>query len=156
MYCSACAAPLAAGLSFCNRCGTNLNKDRPNDAEKSLVAALVTAVVLVGILGLGIIIGGALALKIAGEFHETAVVVFMSLSFLVVGTVEVLLMRQLSRVLEYGRQLKQLAQPSQPLFQPAMVPASEARVAHLRSMPEPVTSVTENTTRTLEHSFRES
>ncbi|HXD31113.1 MAG TPA: hypothetical protein VN643_08350 [Pyrinomonadaceae bacterium] len=134
-----------------------MNKDRPGDTEKSLAAALVTAVVLIGILGLGCVIGGSLALKIAGEFHESAVVLFMSLSFLVVGTVEVLLMRQLSRELEYGRQQKQFEQqPSQPLFQPAMMPVSEARVAHLRSMPEPATSVTENTTRTLEHSLRQS
>lgn len=155
MYCSTCAAPLAAGISFCNRCGINLNKERPVEAEKSLAGALITAVVLIGIVGLTAVIGGSLALKIGGEFHEGAVVLFMCLSFLVVGTVEVLLMRQLSRVLGQGRGQKVLEQPAQPLFQPAMMPASEARLAHLRSMPEPVTSVTENTTRTLEHSFRQ-
>jgi predicted nucleic acid-binding Zn ribbon protein len=156
MYCSACGSPLAAGLSFCNRCGTSLNKDRPPEVEKSLAGILVTAVVLVAIFGLAAAIGGSLALKIAGEFHEAAVVLFMCLSFLVVGTVEILLVRQLSRTLEHGREPKQLHQPTQPLFQPALVPASEARGAHLRSMPEPVTSVTENTTRTLANSFRQS
>jgi hypothetical protein len=156
MYCSTCAAPLAPGISFCNRCGINLNKDRPVDVGKSLAGGLITAVVLIGIIGLAAVIGGSLALKIGGEFHEAAVVLFMCLSFLVVGTVEVLLLRQLSRVLGQGREHKVLEQPSQPLFQPAMMPPSEARLAALRSVPEPVTSVTENTTRTLEHSFRQS
>jgi len=156
MYCSACGTPLAPGLSFCNRCGLSLNKDRSADHEKTLAGGLITAVVLIAVLGLGIVIGGSLALKIAGEFHEPVVILFMILSFAIVGSVEILLMRQLSRLLEKGKQQKLLEQQAQPLFQPAMMPASEARVAHLRSMPEPVTSVTENTTRTLEHSFRQS
>jgi len=155
MFCSACGTPLTAGLSYCNRCGMNLNKDRSSDSEKSLAGILVTAVVLVGILGLGAIIGGSIALKVAAEFHDAAVVLFMCMSFLVVGTVEVMLVRQLSRVLDQGRQQKKLDQSTQPLFQPALMAPSEARVSHLRSMPEPVTSVTENTTRTLEHSFRQ-
>ena len=50
---------------------------------------------------------------------------------------------------------KRLQEPAQPLFQPALVPASEARLPHLRNVGEPITSVTENTTRTLEHSFRQ-
>ena len=156
MYCSACGTPVAAGLSFCNRCGMSLNKDRSSEQEKSLAGALLTAVVLIGIFGLGIVVGGSLTLKIAGQFQESAVVLFMILSFSVVGAVEISLLRQLSKLLEKARDQKQLDQPSQPLFQPALVPPSEARAAHLRSMPEPVTSVTENTTRTLEHSFKQS
>jgi len=156
MYCSTCGTPLNAGLSFCNRCGTNLNKEPAGAFEKSLAGGLITGVVLVGILGLGLIIGGSIALKVAAEFNEAAVVFFMVLSFATIGCVELLLMRQLSRVLGKGREQMQLEQPAQPLFQPALVPANEARLAHLRTVPEPVTSVTENTTRTLEHSFRES
>src|SRR6267142_1571642 len=53
--------------------------------------------VLVGILGLGLIIGGSIALKVAAEFNEAAVVFFMVLSFATIGCVELLLMRQLSR-----------------------------------------------------------
>jgi predicted nucleic acid-binding Zn ribbon protein len=156
MFCSTCAAPLAAGNSYCNRCGTNLNKDRTPDQEKSITGALLTAVVLLGVLGLGLVIGGSIALKLGAELQEPAVVLYMILSFAVVGTVEMLLMRQLSRVLNKARDPKQLEAPAQPLFQPALVAASDARVAQLRTGPDGITSVTENTTRTLGRSFRES
>ena len=155
MYCSTCGTPLAPDLSFCNRCGTQLRKERPADQERSLVSYLVTGVVLVAIFGLSLIIGGAIALRTAGQFHENVVAFFMAMSFLIVGSVEFMLMRQLSRVLGKDRERKQLEQSQQPLFQPALVPANELRMAHLRAAGEPTTSVTENTTRTLQSSFHE-
>ena len=154
MYCSTCGTPVAAELSFCNRCGTNLNKDRGASPENSMAGGLITGVVLVAVLGLGIMCGGAIALKKGAELQEPAVVFFMILSFAMVGFVELFLVRQLSR-LRGGRDQQRLAEPAQPLFQPALVPASEVRAAHLRTLPEPI-SVTENTTRTLEHSFGQS
>ena len=153
MYCSTCGTPLSAELSFCNRCGTSLKKERPVDNEKSIVAALTTAMILIGIAGLGLIIGGSIALKVAAQLAEPGVVMFMLLSFTIIGGVEFMLSRQLSRVLGKGREQERLEQTAQPLFQPAMMPASEARAGHLRSLPEPIPSVTENTTRTLENSL---
>lgn len=158
MYCANCGTPVAAGLSFCNRCGTNLKKESAGSRDDATVNSLVSAVVLVGIFGLGIMCGGAIALKKGAELREPAVVFFMILSFAIVGFVELFLVRQLSRVLDSNRKQESLDQltQQQPLFQPALVPASEIRAAQLRTVPEPVTSVTENTTRTLEHSFRPS
>jgi predicted nucleic acid-binding Zn ribbon protein len=157
MYCATCGTPLAPGLSFCNRCGTSLNKERAASQENSIPGYLISAVVLVAIFGLGIMCGGAIALKKGAEMQEPAVVFFMLLCFAIVGFVELFLVRQVSRVIESGRKQESLDQlPQQPLFQPALVPASEVRAAQLRTAQEPVTSVTENTTRTLEHSFRPS
>lgn len=158
MYCSTCGTQLTAGLSFCNRCGTSLNKerDRGGDQDKSVAHGLIAGIVLVAILGLGAICGAAIALKVAAQLQEPAVVFFMILSFAFVGMVELFMVRQLSRVLGKGAEPARLEQPAQPLFQPALMPASEARVAHSRTVPEPVTSVTENTTRTLGKSFRQS
>jgi predicted nucleic acid-binding Zn ribbon protein len=157
MYCATCGTPLAPGLSFCNRCGTSLNKERAASQEKSLVGSLITAVVLVAMVGLGTMCGGAIALKNGAELKEPGVVLFMVMTFVIVALIELFLLRQVSRVIESGRKQEQLDQlPQQPLFQPALVPASEVRAAQLRTALEPVTSVTENTTRTLEHSFRPS
>jgi len=156
MYCSNCGTPVASELSFCNRCGTVLNKDRTGIRESGLAGSLITGVVLVAILGLGIMCGGSIALKKGGEFSGDLVALFMIFSFALIGFVELFLVRQLSRVLASGNKQELMAQPPQPLFQPAVVPASEVRAAHMRTLPEPLPSVTENTTRTLEQSFRPS
>jgi predicted nucleic acid-binding Zn ribbon protein len=156
MYCANCGTPVTTGLSFCNRCGTSLNKDRGRSKESELGGGLIAAVVLVALLGLGIMLGGSIALKKGGEFNEATVGFFMILSFAIIAFVEVFLVRQLSRVLGAGAKRESIEHLQQPLFQPAQVPASEVRAAHLRTLPEPVSSVTENTTRTLENSFRQS
>jgi len=155
MYCATCGSPVTSGLSFCNRCGTGLKKERSGSKENELGGGLIAGVVLVAILGLGIMFGGAIALKKGGEFSEGAVVFFMMMTFAIIGFVELFLVRQLSRVLGTGVR-RETEQHQQPLFQPAVVPASEVRAAHLRTLPEGVPSVTENTTRTLENSFRQS
>jgi hypothetical protein len=79
----------------------------------------------------------------------------MLLTFAVVGTVEVFLLRQLSRLLESGRKVRQVEQP-QPLFQPSSVSPNEIPQAPLRTFPEAVPSVTEHTTRTLQQSAKDS
>jgi predicted nucleic acid-binding Zn ribbon protein len=159
MYCASCGTPVASGLSYCNRCGTSLNRERTSERQNPIAGYLISGVVLVAILGLGIMCGGAIALKKGAELQEPAVVFFMVLCFAIVALVELFLVRQMSRVLDSGRKQErpeQLPKQQQPLFQPALVPASEIRAAQLRTAPEPVTSVTENTTRTLEHAFRQS
>jgi hypothetical protein len=132
----------------------NLNKDRTADQQKCVANSMITAIVVIGVLGLSLMVGGAIALKIGADLKEPAVVFYMFLSFAVIGSVEFLLMRQLSRVVGGSRTAKELA-PAQPLFQPALVPASEARAAHLRSGSDTIGSVTEGTTRTLEPSFKQ-
>src|ERR1700730_13886893 len=102
MYCATCGTPVASGLSFCNRCGTSVNKDSSRSKESELGGGLIAGVVLVAILGLGIMFGGAIALKKGGEFSEGAVVFFMLLTFAIIGFVELFLVRQLSRVLGTG------------------------------------------------------
>ena len=153
MYCSACASPVTAGLKFCNRCGANLNKDQDVAKGSSIAAGLITAVVLVALLGLGIMFGGAIALKNGGGFDPETIGFFMTFCFLIIGTTEVFLLRQLSRVLGATSQ-NQLMENRAPLFQPAQ--SAPPRELHaVRDTAEPIPSVTENTTRTLENSVRE-
>lgn len=154
MYCSACGTPVTSGLSFCNRCGTSL-KEKHEGKASGIAGGLITAVVLVAIFGLGIMFGGAIALKKGGDLNMDIVGLFMLFTFLIVGTVEVFLLRQLSRLLGDAGRPHRVA-PAPPLFQPSSVPANEVRAAPLRALPEPIPSVTENTTRTLANSFRES
>jgi len=154
MYCSSCGTPVTPGLSFCNRCGASL-KERIEKGSDVVSNSLVAAVVLVAIFGLGMMFGGAIALKTGGGFDTRTVAAFMLLTFTIVTTVEVMLLRQLSQVLSPGTRNKGV-EPAPPLFQPSSVPPNDFRAAPLRVLPEPAPSVTENTTRTLEHALRES
>ncbi len=148
MYCSACANPLTPGLSYCNRCGTNL-KDRPANTSVGSVAAFLTAMTLIGICGLGIMFGGAMALTNEAKLGEPVVVLFMLMTFLVVTIIEVMLGRQLSK-LTSAAEPKQLAAHHTPVSLP-----HEVRFPEQRSLAEAGASVTENTTRTLEYARKE-
>jgi predicted lipid-binding transport protein (Tim44 family) len=133
-----------------------LGKERDESSHAGIITALITGIVMVGLGGLGIMLAGALNLKTYGQLGNDVVAIFMFLTFLIVITVEMFLLRQLSRMLgESSRRNQRVDQP-QPLFQPATASPNELRAAPLRTLPEPIPSVTENTTRTLEHSLRES
>lgn len=152
MYCSTCASPVTAGLKFCNRCGANLNKD-PEAPGSSLGGGLITAVVLIALFGLGIMFGGSIALKKGGDMKEDIVGFFMLFSFVIIAMTEFFLLRQLSRV-PGTRSQSQRVENAPPLFQPAQsAPPRELRA--VRDTADPIPSVTENTTRTLEHSIRD-
>jgi len=133
-----------------------LGREREESSHAGIITALITGIVVVGLGGLGIMLAGALNLKTSGQLGNDAVGLFMFLTFFIVITVEIFLLRQLSRVLgESSRKHQRVDQP-QPLFQPATASPNELRAAPVRTLPEPIPSVTENTTRTLEHSLRES
>ncbi len=147
MYCSGCGSPIATGLSFCNRCGTSL-KER-GESKLGSITAFLTAITVLGIVGLGIMLGGALALRDAAHLGEKMIAAFMLMTFFLVGIIEVFLCRQLSR-LTFGSEKEQTQIASSQTAVP-----NELRAPQPRSLPEPIPSVTENTTRTLEYSRRE-
>jgi len=145
MFCSACGIQVTPGLSFCNRCGAIL-KERSEPKQTGSIIAFLTAITLLGIVGLGIMLGGALALRDA-QLGEDVVGLFMFLTFLIVATTEILLVRQLSRLTSASGNKQSLTPPQLPM-------PNELRAPQPRTLPEPIPSVTENTTRTLEYSER--
>ena len=146
MYCSGCGTPLAPGLSYCNRCGMSL-KGR-DDPKPDPFGFYLIAITIIGIGGLSLMLGGAIALKNGAQFHDDLIGFFMLMTFLIVGIVEISLCRQLSR-LTRSEKNKSLTPPLQ-VGMPLDVHGSQPR-----SLAEPVPSVTENTTRTLEYSRNE-
>ncbi len=88
MYCSACASPIAPGLSFCNRCGTSL-KERSESRQIGAISAIVTAMVLVAMAAMGLLLGGPIALKREGGFGEELIVLFMFLTFFICAFSEI-------------------------------------------------------------------
>jgi hypothetical protein len=113
------------------------------------VGAYLTAITIIGLGGLGLMLGGAMALKNGGQFHEELIGIFMFMIFMIVGIVELSLCKQLSRLNRASDKKQSLAPPLQ-----AEMPA-DLRAPQLRSLGEPAQSVTENTTRTLEYSRNE-
>jgi predicted nucleic acid-binding Zn ribbon protein len=146
MYCVTCGTPLAPGLSYCNRCGASL-KER-SDSKSGAIIAFLTAITLIGISGLGIMLGGTMALKREANLSQELVGIFMLFTFLIVCITEILLVRQLSRLTGSNEQ-KRVDVP------PHFVAPPEFRPVQPRTLAEPIPSVTENTTRTLEYSRSE-
>ena len=146
MYCATCGTPLAPGLSYCNRCGANL-KER-SEFHTGSIAAFLTAITLIGVIGMGIMLGGMVTLTREAHLGEPIVGFYMLFTFLIVAITEILLVRQLSRLTSSSeRKVIDIPQPS--------VMPSELRAAQPRTLAEPMQSVTENTTRTLEYSGNE-
>ena len=93
--------------------------------------------------------GGAIALHNGAQFNEDIVGIFMLMTFLIVGIVEISLCRQLSRITKSsGERASSRATRRKRPFRAILVRRN-------RALAEPVPSVTENTTRTLEYSRNE-
>ena len=148
MYCSTCATPLAPGLSYCNRCGVSL-KERDDPKSGAIIGYLTSAITVLGIGGLGLMLGGAIALKNGAQFPDDVIGIFMLMTFAIVCLVEIFLCRQLSKVISGNKERARFTSQSQP------VTTAELRGPQARTLPEPMPSVTENTTRTLEYSRNE-
>jgi hypothetical protein len=143
MYCANCGTPLTQGLSYCNRCGANL-RERP-ETKTGAISAFLTAITLLGVIGLGIMLGGALVLRKEAGLSQELVGIFMLFTFLIVGLTEILLVKNLSKLSGPTERTKYLPQPM----------PHDLRLPQATPLGEPVPSVTENTTRTLEYARRE-
>ena len=93
---------------------------------------------------MGMLLGGPLTLKREGNFDNDLIIFFMFLIFFFASITEILLYRQLGRLSGQSKTNKQHIISAPPL-------AAEYYGPQQRSLPEPVPSVTENTTRTLEY-----
>lgn len=144
MYCANCATQLVPGLSYCNRCGFDLRERI--ESNTASITAFLTAMTLIGIVGLGVMLGGALVLRRGALLSQELIGVFMLFTFLITSLTEFMMFRNLSK-LTTPKESKIRALPP-PL-------ANDLRLPHASNLGEPVPSVTENTTRTLEYARRE-
>ena len=144
MYCANCGSPLGPGLSYCNRCGFNLREK--TESNTGVIGAFLTAITILGIGGLGVMLGGAIVLRRAALLNQELIGFFMMFTFLLISVTEFMLLRSLSKFTG--------SKESKPrsLSAPA---AHDLRLPQQSSLGEPVPSVTENTTRTLEYARRE-
>lgn len=151
MYCPSCGTELTQGLVYCNRCGANL-KPVANSASvppAKLVGAawaISVAIALVTLGGFGMIFGLVMALITRGMSLSGGGMTLIVFTSLIILAVDWLLVRQLSRVLDI---------PRLPGGVTPRIKAADTVILKIGAPFEPVPSVTEHTTRTLEPVRRE-
>jgi len=150
MYCSACGVVPAQGLSYCNHCGAKLSGEKADRSIKSSEVkpeSLIFGMVAVLVFGFVALVFLMMAMKMVG-LNVGQILAFMILSFLLILLVEgVFTWQFLFRKRGYEGTGDTALSKQQAMKQ---LDASQARV-----LPEPVPSVTEHTTRTLEPIYSE-
>lgn len=145
MYCSSCGSAVPPGLSYCNRCGIDLRAKEQSPAKRSgpspdlLVSAIVTATIA----GLGAVIVLMAVMKVMLQANDGLINGFAAITVLIVLIVDVFFAWLLLSGKREQKKLSDLTQLRAELTR-------ELGAARTHSLPEPVQSVTEHTTRTLE------
>lgn len=153
MYCSTCGKPVTAGLSYCNHCGARLSGAKSNGPTPAELFpdSLVWAIVSVFVVGLGGTIGLMAVMKDAGNFNPGMILGLTFMSFAIMLAVEGVLIWLL-----LGRRKGEIVSAKQEATAQLEGAATrELGAAEARALPEPVASVTDHTTRTLEPVYRE-
>jgi hypothetical protein len=146
MYCANCGNQLIQGLSYCNRCGSSLKERTESNSNTAIISGFLTAITVLGTVGLAVMLFGAIVLRRKANLDQELIGVFMMFTFLIIGVTEFMLVRTLSKLLG-SKERKERSLPS-PV-------TSDLRLPQHSTIDEPVPSVTENTTRTLEYARRE-
>lgn len=149
MFCSSCGVAVTQGLTYCNYCGSRLNgaKEDQNSGEvkpELLVSAMVVLFVF-GLVAIAILLG---VMKNVINLDVGQILAFALFSFLIMLSIEGVLVRLLFR---RRRDAAQVDKPVQ-LKGPA---TNELDAAHARTLSEPVSSVTEHTTRAFEPIYQD-
>ena len=150
MYCSTCGVAVAQSLSYCNYCGAKLVGAGGDELKSPEVRPelLVSAMAGVFILGMGAI---TVLMGVMKSVLDLPVDRILALSLipllgmlLLEGVFLRLLFRRKRNIEEAGKAVLLKGQPTK-----------ELDAAQPRGLPEPIASVTENTTRTLDSVYSE-
>jgi len=152
MHCSSCGKAVAHALSYCNHCGARVSgmKGRAaSNLSESSLNVLLGGVVGIPIAGLVLIISLMSVMKKELGFGNEVIIAFTLLSFLLLLVAESvfawLLIHRTRTIKETGDHVRLKD-----------VVTKELGEAQPRRLVEPIPSVVENTTRTLEPVRRES
>ncbi len=148
MYCQACGIALTHQMRYCNRCGAQIVALTHYSSEKTpqekRLDDYLDGMFWITVFGMGFVLGGLVVLK---KLDLSNWLIF---SYMVVSSIAFLLnfglsMREVVRINRQRRDQNALS-----------APANTAELAPDEALPlPPVSSVTENTTRTLEPIYSE-
>ena len=146
MYCSSCGSGVKPTLSYCNHCGAKLKGAKGDGVARSVEVSpesLVFGIIAVFVFGIGAIIGLMVVMKEVLASQPGLINFFTMLSFLLMLVIEgVFIGMLLSR-----RRGAQEVGDAERLRDQA---AKELGAACEQALSEPVPSVSEHTTRSLE------
>ena len=162
MYCQSCGTETQPGLNYCNRCGAQVVSLATPPAERVVfvpgdvtgpVRWLAATICLTMILGFTVLFTAIGYLSGRGVQADPLVVI-AGLGLIGIFVVELSLIRMMSRLIFEGRGQAQLA-GAKKWNAPGLRPAAAQQLAQPDAVTTgPTHSVTDHTTRTLEHAFR--
>ena len=151
MYCSSCGVAIADGLTYCNFCGARVNSEKTDTLVKttelraeSLIISAMVGLFILGLLAISVLIG---VMKAILHFDVGPLLAFAFTSFLILIGLEGVLISRLFR-----RNRKADRAPGDSLASTHITKELEARS---RVIADPVSSVTDHTTRTLDPVYSE-
>jgi hypothetical protein len=146
MYCSSCGVAVPQHLTYCNHCGAKLNSEKTESLVKttelrqeSMIMSGMIGLFVLGLVAISILLG---VMKAVLHFDVGTLIGFAFLSFFTLIALEGILISRLFR----RRSSREKSGDSSPL---AMHTTKELE-AQSRVIVEPVGSVTDHTTRTLD------
>ena len=157
MYCSSCGVVVTQGLPYCNYCGAKLSTgdsgDKPPDirpggrhAESdAYLVSMMVATFVMGLFAITIFMG---VMKTVLHFEYGPLLAFTMLSFLIMLLLEGIFIRLLFRPIKHGHD------EQRDTFQNNRAGTKELE-AQSRMPLEPVSSVTEQTTRAFDPIYSE-
>lgn len=150
MFCPKCGKSLEKGLKFCNGCGKRLGNE-PEDKDGTpgkMLDNVLTTIFLIVMFGLGILVG--LVAVLLGNAVKTEVVAMISIVYLAaVFGICFALVRQVPKLIDAKLKMLGLQSSEGAVFsEPAQLrPVTTSQLEEFR---QPIGSVTDSTTRTLE------
>ena len=146
MYCSSCGVAVAPTLTYCNHCGAKLNIEKDQTLVKtnelrqeSMIMSAMVGLFVLGLVAISILLG---VMKEVLHFDFGPLLVFAFLNFLILISLEGILISRLFRN-KAGR-----GKSDDSSFSAAHI--TRELEAQSRGSGEPVSSVTDHTTRTLD------
>ena len=144
MYCSSCGVAVAPGLSYCNYCGAKLSAVKSDnvvstspDVKPELLVIAMVACFVFGLVAIAMLMG---MMKSILNVNVGVILAVALLSFFIMLLIEGVCIRLL-----LGR--KRRAGDADDTVRLKSQATKELDAAHARMLPEPVSSVTEHTTR---------
>jgi hypothetical protein len=147
MYCSSCGVAVAQGLSYCNYCGAKLNAvkgdsaSKPSEVKPELLVSSMVAVFVLGTIAITVLMG---VMKNVLGLPVERVLAFTLLPFLIMLVLEGVFLR----LLLHRKRAPREASETVPL-------RGQATRELDAGLPEPISSVTDHTTRTFEPIYTE-